>query len=132
MAVGQNTGSSSSGEHRLRLVLQLRETLALQERMRASIMDDDFDLLADLVAEHGARLESVTQLLPLVLQAEELYPEELIGQVRDGLSHLELIAASRLKLMGNELKKCGELRSALRGYADGSTQTGIRRVSMQG
>jgi hypothetical protein len=34
--------------------------------------------------------------------------------------------------MGNELRKCGELRSALRGYATGSAQSGVRRVSMQG
>ena len=114
------------------LTQQLNEALRLQGLIKNAIFLDEMDDLEELVQQHGSRLQTIMEMLASENEQERWYPAELMGQVRDGLSQLEEIASSRLKVMGNELKKCGELRGALRGYASGASQSAAtRRVSTQ-
>lgn len=115
------------------LELQLQAMLGLQAQLRAVILDDSLEGLEDLVTQHGSRLESITALLATAQATDAAFPAALIEEVKAGLAGLEAVASSQLKLMGNELRKCGELRAALQGYAKGSPPAAtLLRVSLSG
>jgi hypothetical protein len=114
------------------LDLQLQATLELQRQIRARLVEEDLDALEDLISQHGSRLSSIAELL-LEAPAELQRQPDLLREIQSGLTALEAVVASRLKVMGTELRKCGELRAALHGYVQGSaTEGSLRRVSLSG